>query len=387
MRPLRVLHVLGSLVRGGVESWLMHVVRRLDRQRVQCDFAVHSSIQGLYDEEVKALGSQVIQCGSPHALRTYIPALLGVLRQHGPYDVVHSHVLHFSGVVLAVARAAGVPGRIAHSHSDTRPAELGAGAPRRAYLALATALVNHTATDILACSGEAAIGLLGTRGLSDPRVTVLPYGIDLTPFQQVANGAELRRAHGIPPGVPVFGHVGRMAPEKNHRYVLDVARATLALVPEARFVLIGDGPLKGETVARTADLGLSGSIVFPDPSTDVPSWLTGVFDAFVFPSLFEGVPIALIEAQAAGLPCVVSLEAITPAVDVIPSLLYRLSLDDGAHAWARVLIEAIRSPRLAPSDAVSTVATTAFDIRQNLRTLERLYERRARWSAYVAQTA
>lgn len=221
-----------------------------------------------------------------------------------------------------------------------------------------------------------AAALLGASWSAESRVVLLPYGISLAPFARRGGGPELRREHGIPDGVPVFGRVGRMAPEKNHGHLLEVAGATLARAPEARFVLIGAGPLKAEIMQRAQRLGIAHSVVFPDPATDHLRWMTEVFSAFIFPSLFEGIPIALIEAQAAGLPCLLPENVVPPAVDVIPSLLSRLAFQAGPEAWACALLEMGRRPRLPVADATSIVAGTVFNIQQSRRAIERIYDRR-----------
>jgi hypothetical protein len=131
---LRILHVLGGLNRGGVETWLLNVMRTIDRRRFEMHFLVHTAEPGAYDAAVRGLGGRIIPCPNPSSPWRYGRALRRVLREHGRYDVVHSHVHHFSGHVLGVARSAGVPTRIAHSHTDSSLEDAEAGAGRRLYL-------------------------------------------------------------------------------------------------------------------------------------------------------------------------------------------------------------------------------------------------------------
>src|SRR5208283_1463389 len=145
-RPVRILHVVGGMNRGGVETWLMHLLRHLDRQRFRMDFLVHTSQPCAYDNEIAAFGSRIIHC-FPHTKPwRYAPNLMRILREDGPYDVVHSHVHHFTGLLLFIARRAGVPVRIAHSHSDTSLSDNGAGPGRLAYLWLMKYLIRTNAT-------------------------------------------------------------------------------------------------------------------------------------------------------------------------------------------------------------------------------------------------
>jgi glycosyltransferase involved in cell wall biosynthesis len=242
-------------------------------------------------------------------------------------------------------------------------------------------LIDHSATDVLACSPGAAQALLGERRARPGRYLVVPYGINLGPFSRSGGGAELRRDHGIPEGVPVIGHVGRMSAEKNHLHLLEVAHLLLQRVPDAKVVLIGAGYLKPEIIERAKTLGIAGSVVFPDPATDHLRWMTDVFDAFVFPSLAEGIPLALIEAQAAGLPCIISDEAVPPEIEIIPSLIHRVSLTAGIEAWVAAVAAAIRGPRIPVAQATATVAASQFNIEQSRLAVEQVYHARVRAAA------
>lgn len=134
MRTCRVLHVVGGMNRGGVETWLMHVLRHINRQEFQMDFLVHTDESCVYDSEIRRLGSKIIPCLHPSRPFSYARRLWCVLRDGGPYDIVHSHVHHYSGFVLRVARSAGVRSRITHSHNDMRLPDSTAGAIRGLYL-------------------------------------------------------------------------------------------------------------------------------------------------------------------------------------------------------------------------------------------------------------
>lgn len=130
--PIRILHALGSLNRGGVETWLLHVLRHIDRERFQMDFLVHANTPGAYEEEVRALGSRIISCGpvrlrQPWSYATYPRRLLSILNENGPYDIVHGHMLEFSGYFLRAGARAGVNERIAHGHNGAPPAKGQAG--------------------------------------------------------------------------------------------------------------------------------------------------------------------------------------------------------------------------------------------------------------------
>ena len=369
---MRILHVLGAMNRGGVETWLMHVLRNLGARGLEMDFVVHTRRAGAYDDEVRALGSRIIPCLTPRRSLTYMSRLRGILRDFGPYDVVHSHVHHFSGVVLRAAAAAGVPLRIAHSHNDTSSLQASAPLLRRAYLALMRRWIARYANVRLACSRLAARALFAEDG-RDQRCRILHYGIDLGPFEREYLTAEVRREVGLPAGATVLGHVGRFDPQKNHAFVLEVALRAMRMDPRACLLLVGDGALRAEMEALAGRLGIRDRTFFAGVRPDVPRILIGAMDVFVFPSIHEGLPVAALEAQAAGLPAILS-DSVTEEVEVVPRLVRRMSLDEPPEAWAGAVLSAARTPPpVTKPEALSVMAASAFNIENCLNALEDVY--------------
>lgn len=372
-RPLRILHVVGGMTRGGIETWLMHVLRATNRAEIQMDFAVGVSEPCPYDEEVRALGSRILPCLQTSSPRAYARNFRRLLREHGPYDVVHSHVHHFSGYVLRLAHQAGVPVRIAHSHIDTSSLQASAGPARRAYYALASYLIRRHATHGLAASELAASSLFGPRWKSDSRWQVLHYGVDLAPFRDPVDPSCLRASLGIEPGALVLGHVGRFVEQKNHAFLLDVAAQVMARRPDARLLMVGDGVLRAAIEQKARLLGLADKMLFAGLRSDVARLMLGAMDAFVLPSFFEGLPVVGIEAQAAGLPCFLS-DTISTETDCVKPLIHRLSVRQAPAAWAEtILAVSAGDPGIAQPAALATVAQTSFDIIVSQARLEHLY--------------
>jgi hypothetical protein len=181
-RPLRIVHVVGTMNRGGIETWLMHVLRQTDRRKYQHEFIAHNSAAGAYDAEIVRLGSRVHVVPRATNPLAYVKSLSAHLRRHGPYDVVHSHVHHFNGIVLAAAHLAGVTGRIAHSHTDTLAHDRKASLVRRSYIRAMNSLIRRHATVGLAASINAGEALFPWPRASKCPWQVLHYGIDLEPF-------------------------------------------------------------------------------------------------------------------------------------------------------------------------------------------------------------
>jgi glycosyltransferase involved in cell wall biosynthesis len=366
---IRVLHVLGTMDPGGVETWLMHLLRNIDRDRFQFDFCTCGPQPGLYAREIEQLGGKVLRCPKTANLVAFGCRFRRILRQ-GNYDVVHSHVHFFSGTVLRWASAEGVPMRIAHSHTsnDGKP-EMWA---RRSYRKFMRLWIKQYATHGLAASRPAAARLFGNNWQADSRVRVLYCGIELDSFRQPINREEVRKELGIPVDAPVVGHVGRFVRPKNHRFLVEIAREVLRRRPETHFLFVGDGPLRPEIEARVKAMGLSDRIHFTGTRTDVPRLMVAAMDVFVFPSHWEGLPVTLIEAQAAGLECVISDRVSSEAV-LLSQCVESLPLSAVASHWASHVIKRLDAPRQELTPHIDMTAQSQFSIQESVRNLARVY--------------
>lgn len=372
--PIRILHVVGGMNRGGIETWLMHILRHIDRDRFHMDFLVHTAEPCAYDDEVYAIGSKIIPCLNPSKPWLYASNFKRILREYGPYDIVHSHVHHFSGYVLWLAKQAGIPVRIAHSHNDTSAVEAKAVWHRRLYLALTKNWMARYATMGLGCSHKAVANLFGSDWQSDPRWRVLYYGINLTPFQKQVDSGSLHVELGIPTDAFVIGHVGRFAEQKNHVFLLEIAAEVAKREPKMRLLLLGEGSLRSDIEQKVLQVGLSDRVIFAGIRPDVPEIMGSIIDIFLFPSLHEGLGLVLIEAQAAGLPCIFS-SVVPDEADVVKPLVRRLSLSQPASEWAEgVLTQRDAGSTITKSDALALVETSPFNIETSVKQLESIYQ-------------
>lgn len=371
-RPVRILHVIGSLTRGGIETWLMHVLRSIDRERYHIDFLVHTTAPRAYDAEARALGSKILPCLHPSNPVRYARSFRAIIRQQAPYDIVHGNVHHFDGFLLRLAHQARIPARIAHSHNDTTSVQAGAGYARQGYYGLMRHLIRKHATHGLAASEKAAVSLFGLDWKHDPRWSILHYGVDLAPFKQSVNAAAVRAELGLPPDSVVLGHVGRFVHQKNHEFLIEIMQEVVRREPRAYLLLVGDGDLRPDIATKVERLGLSQRVVFAGPRDDVPRLMLGAMDVFVLPSWFEGLPLVGIEAQAAGLPCILSNE-ITQELDAIEPLIRRLPLSEPPSSWASVIMASWTSGRMPAAEAVSCLRGSSFDIQAGVRRLEEIY--------------
>jgi glycosyltransferase involved in cell wall biosynthesis len=362
---MRILHALGTMNPGGIETWLLQVLKFIDRDRFQFDFCTFGPKAGLYASEVEKLGGRMVPCPIGRNVWSFRSRFRRILRE-GDYDIVHSHVTLFSGAVLRWAKAEKVPIRIAHSHNshddkpDTRV--------RRNYRRLMKSWIARYATHGLAASQAAAVELFGKNWQTDSRFRVLYYGIDAHPFQKPSVCGEIRRELGVPLGAPVVGHVGRFEAQKNHHFLLEVAGEILKKRPDIHFLLVGDGPLRREIEGRAKEMGLSRRMHFVGIRTDVPRLMRDAMDFFLFPSLFEGLGLCLVEAQAAGLNCLVS-NMVPDEVALLPELLEFLPLSAGPNLWASRLIGRLDVPRADVTTTANEVRQGRFSIQQSVRDL------------------
>lgn len=302
--PIRVLQVFAALDSGGVSNFVMNLYREIDTEKIQFDFAMTAGEKTLYDDEVLSRGGRIFYFDTTKDVTTN---LRRILREEGPFQVVHSHVFFYSGQVLAEAKKAKVPIRIAHAHN----AHTGESrsVPRIAYERGMQMLIRANATHMLGCSEKACRYVFGDKIMKDPRAAVMPDGIDCERFAfnpQVRE--QVRKEYGLE-GKFVVGHVGHFNPAKNHEKILSVFAEVCRRRDDAALLLVGDGELEQDVRKRADELGLTDRVVFAGSHRDVERFYQAM-DVFLFPSRYEGFGMAMIEAQTCGLACVAS--------DVVP---------------------------------------------------------------------
>jgi len=237
--------------------------------------------------------------------------------------------------------------------------------------------INNNATVGLAASRKAARSLFGADWETDSRWRILPYSIDLEPFQTTPNPIAARAELEIPVDAFVVGHVGRFSEQKNHAFLVRIAAETAKREANMRLLLIGDGPLRSAVEQQVEHLGIADRVIFAGERSDIPRLMQAAMDVFVLPSLYEGLPLVGIEAQAAGLPTILS-DTITEEIDVDRSLIRRLSLLQPASVWAETAIadRAVMNSRNR-AGALALVEQSHFNIQRGVKELEACYLRSA----------
>lgn len=376
-KPKKILHIVGTMSRGGAETWLMHVLRNIDRSRFHMDFLVYSEQPEDYDEEIYALGGRKVFSTNPKYVLRFARDVERILKEYGPYDVVHSHILLAAESALRISKKMGVPIRIVHGHNDIgkdMPANKGLlGLAYRFYAQWALLRVRRYATCGLACSELAAKSYFGLNWRNDPRYKIFLCGEDFSSFRNRVACKAVRKELGIPEDAFVIGHVGRFDKQKNHVFIIKVVAELVKSDPNILCLLVGAGVLQDDIKKETAKIGLEKNVIFAGGRSDVPRLMLGAMDMFLFPSLFEGLGLVLIEAQAAGLPCVFS-DVIPSEVDVVLPLINRVSLSQSASEWAKIILSIRSAGRLlTQAAALSMIEESGFNIFKSIKALEAIY--------------
>ena len=368
MEPVRVLHMLHSMNRGGAETMIMNYYRHIDREKVQFDFLLTFQGKSDYEEEILALGGNIFHV-TPLTLKTmgaYFKDIERFLKEHPEYRIVHSHNSSKSVFPLRIAKKCNVPGRISHSHNMF----LGNGAsPKELLRKILRNPLKNVSTHNFACSKDAAIWLYGEKYWEEGKVKVLPNAIDVTKFSYSIDVRDNYRKQFNLEDAFVVGHVGRFQEQKNHTFLLDIFAQIAKMQENAKFVLVGDGPLREEMEQKAKQLGIAKQVIFTGVREDVAN-LMQMMDVFVFPSLFEGLGIVLVEAQAAGLPCFTSKDVVPKEVKATEHLQF-ISLNESAEHWAKMVLE--NKDNFERKARVQEIKAAGYEIKEAAGKLERFY--------------
>lgn len=363
MALVRVLHIVGRMDRAGAETMVMNLYREIDRSRFQFDFVYFTADRCDYDNEIEALGGRIHRISAAGPVDRFI-ALYRLLRSGG-WKTVHSHTLFSSGLHLMSARLANVPHRVVHSH-NTQDVNSGRLVGRRIYQRVARRLVGWAATQFVACGVAAAEYLFPGR----KEIVVIPNAVDIERFSE-ASGVAVREELKIHESQMVAVQVGRFMPVKNHERSIRIADALRQAGADFQLLLVGTGPGKDGIEALVRTYGLENHVRLLGLRADIPE-LMAAANVMLMPSLHEGFPVVLVEAQAAGLPSVVS-STVSCEVELGMEMVRFVGLEATDRDWASAL-QAVASGN-SPDKQVrhKTLEHAGFSSAAGARRLEQLY--------------
>ena len=360
--PIRIAHIIGKWLGGGVESVVMNYYRHIDKTKIQFDFICDEDSTNIPYEEIEKLGGRVILIPPYQKVFKYHKTLKKVLKD-GNYKIVHSHINTLSVFSLFAAKCAGVPTRIAHSHSTTNKREWKKNLLKQVLRPFSRLF----ATDYMACSELAGRWLFGNKTFDKGEVYILNNAIELDKF---AYNEKYRKKHRkelkISEDTLVIGHVGRFVEQKNHRFLIDVFNEVHKKNNNSVLLLVGQGPLENEIKEKVDKLGLTDSVKFLGQRTDVNE-LYSAMDVFLFPSLYEGLGMVLIEAQKNGLYCITGSNISNEVI--ISNRIEFISLEKDIKYWSsKVHINNLYNRKIDVSDE-------KYNIEENHKKLSNYYWR------------
>lgn len=367
MKPIRILQIVGGMNMGGIENFLMNIYRNIDRERIQFDFFIHNDEDAIFEKEIKELGGRVYKI--PHITKSghfqYIRNLKKFFKEHSEYEIIHSHYNEMSGFILKEAKKNGKFITIAHSHSSYPKYK---SLLEKIYKSYSISLINKNSDKKFACSKIAGKWLFGEK----EKFKIIFNGIDSKKYVYDDNIRKNKRLIlGVNETEKVIGHVGRLNFAKNHKFLLEVFKE-LCLQNKYKYklLLVGNGELESEIRLKIKELKLESRVKLLGVRKDVNE-LMQAFDLLLFPSIFEGLPVTLVESQGASLKAIVS-DVVTKDIDLNCNLIKFLSLDKTPQEWAEIIENEIDYPR---GDMSQYIMDAGYDIVKNAQILEDEYLR------------
>lgn len=362
-KKIKVAEVIGKWVGGGVEQVVYSYCSRLDKEKYDIDFLIDEDSLFIPKEKLEKAGINVIIVPPYQKIISYQNALINIFKEK-QYDIVHSHENTLSVFPLRAAKKAGVKVRIAHSHSTTNNKEV----TKNLVKLFLRPFAKMYATHYFACTEHAGRWMFGNKEFDKGNVYVMNNAIEIYDFRFNEEARErIRKDLKIEDNALVIGHCGRFVEQKNHRFLIDVFNEVHKKREDAVLLLIGQGPLQTEMEEKVKELGIEKSVKFLGQRKDINE-LYSVMDVFLFPSLYEGLGMVLIEAQCAGLPCVVSSEV--PEVAKVDNNVDFIDLKSEIKNWINAINKYLKIER---KNSINKVRECGYDIHVEIAKLENEY--------------
>ena len=363
-QPIVVAQIMGKWFGGGVEAVIMNYYRNIDRSKVQFDFICDEDSTNIPYDEIKKLGGRVIICPPYQKIFEYERFLIDLFKKNN-YKIVHSNINALSVFPLRAAKKTGVSIRIAHSHSTTNKKEWKKNLMKQTLRPFS----KKYATDYFACSELAGRWLFGNKEYDNGNVYLLNNAIDLDKFKYDEKvRKEKRKELNINDDTLVVGHIGRFVAQKNHTFLIDIFNELHKKEKNSILLLIGQGPLMNEIKQKVETLGISDSVKFLGQRDDVNE-LYQVFDVFLLPSLYEGLPVVGVEAQATGNLCILS-DFMTQETKILDTTKF-ISLDMKTEDWVSIILD--NYIKFKRHDTTDEITKNNFNIKKETSELENKY--------------
>lgn len=364
MEPIRVLQVVGKMHRAGMETFIMNIYRNIDRSKIQFDFITHYEEKGDYDDEIERLGGKIYRFPvmNNKNLIKYFYNLNNFFKLHKEYEIIHGHWATFGLFYMYIAKKNNIKYRISHAHSSSFNPGL-----RGKSVRILIKPMKYICNYYFACSEKACYWLYGKNKKISEKVNIVKNAIDLDKFKfNPRDREEYRKQLNIENKI-VIGNVGRLHYSKNQDFLIEIFNEIYKQNNNARLILVGGGEEKSKLINKAQILGLTEEILFVGVREDIPEIMSAM-DIFVFPSRYEALGIVAIEAQAMGLPTIVS-NAI-PREAHITNLIKSLPLNRDAKYWAKEILSLDIKERINVHDSIKGAG---YDVKKQAKLLQDFY--------------
>ena len=360
-----VAHIMGKWLRtDGVESVVMNYYRNIDKGKVQFHFICDEDSTDIPYDEIEKLGGKVIVIPPYQKLFKYQKELYKIFKENN-YKIVHSHINALSVFPLRIAKKAGVPIRIAHSHSTSNKKEW----KRNLIKNILRPFSKVYANVFFGCSQLSGKWLFGNKAFLNGNIKIINNAIDLEKFKfNKEKRNEIRKEIGLDEDTILIGHIGRFVTQKNHEFLIDVFDEIHRRKQNSKLILIGQGNLKEKIKQKIKELGIEKYVIFTGQINNVSDYYNAM-DIFVLPSLYEGLPVVGIEAQANGLLCEFSTD-MTKETKVLSTTRF-ISLKETAKKWAEIILEDYKN--FKRKDSFDEMTKNNFNIKEEAKRLEKYY--------------
>lgn len=359
-----ILQIAAHLTIGGAEKVARDIGMYGNPEEYETHYVIFDEDIGDYGKEVTEKGCKIFKFREPSEdYGEYFRELKALMGKY-PYTAVHAHTMFSIGWVMLAAKQMNIPVRVSHAHSALID---GGGLVKSIYEAAMRCLILSCSTELVSCGEKAGIRLYGEKAYKT-RCNLILNGIDTDAFRfSEASRADIRTRFNISDNF-VIGHTGRLAEVKNQSFLIELLPEILKKRENAVLLLLGDGPDRQKLSEKAAALGLADKVIFAGSVTNVYDYLNAM-DVFVFPSLYEGMPLSILEVQANGLPCVIS--DTVPDDVFITDLIHPLSLQDSKTKWVEA---ALASERNYSKDYTTQLKNAGFDLKTAMEKVYRIYE-------------
>lgn len=365
----KVLHVVGGMDLGGTETMLMNLYRKINKQ-MYFDFISYYDREGYYDNEIRRLGGNVIRCDSPSKIGQIKSTinLYKIIRENN-YDIVHAHTLFNCGTVMIAAKLAGVKIRISHAHTNLDNIT---NLMKKFYINIMRVLIRIFSTKYVACSESAAVYLFGKSIVNKKNYKILHNYVNYEEILLTQDKNSIREELKLAKDDVLIGHIGRFVEAKNHEFLIDIINEIIKVNKNVKVILVGDGPLRNNIENKIKELDLIDNVFLLGLRNDINIILNNL-DLFIFPSKYEGLGLVILEAQAAGVKCLVS-EAIQEEADLNIGLLKKIELKVSAKKWAEAALQENMNRYVNKNSIREAFKEKRYDLNSIIGNLKMIYE-------------